>query len=287
MGKRRTVLGRGLEALIPSSGVQSREEARLDDIVPGRSQPRTAFEGDRLTELAESIRLHGILQPLIVSPADEHGKHRLIAGERRWQAARQAGLEVVPIIQRESEARQAVEIALVENLQREDLRPLEEAAAFDRLSRDHGLTQEQIAAAIGRSRSSVANTMRLLTLPPAVRQALTRGEITEGHGRALLGLDDAAAMEATLARVIASGLNVRQTEQLVASLRPASSDRRQTPTERPAALVQLEADLRRRFGAKVSVIEGRKNGRIVIEYYSDEELAGLADRLLGEEGPHA
>ena len=174
-----------------------------------------------------------------------------------------------------------MEIALVENLQREDLAPLEEAAAFERLARDHGLTQEQISVRLGRSRSSIANTMRLNSLPSSVRAALADRRISEGHARALLGVEDVSDLETVLDRITSDGLNVRQTEKLVASQRkPRPADRAARP--KPAMLAQLEGDLRRRFGTKVTVTKGRKTGRIVIEYYSDEELAALAERLLTE-----
>lgn len=280
MGKRRQALGRGLDAIIPSRAHAGVTELALDDIVPSRSQPRTIFDDEKLKELADSIRLHGIIQPLIVSPADGQGKHRLVAGERRWQAARTAGLERVPVVERAIEERGAMEIALVENIQREDLSPLEEASAFDRLARDHGLTQQQIADHMGRSRSAVANTMRLLTLPVALREALADESIREGHARALLGLEDPVTMEQALGQVVANGLNVRQTEALVARLR--SEPRQRTERARPTQLIQLEQALRDSFGTRVSVVKGRKSGRIVIEYYSDEELQALTDRLLGQ-----
>jgi len=251
----------------------------LDAIVPGKSQPRTKFDEAKLAELSESIRIHGIIQPLIVGPPDANGKRPLIAGERRWQAARLAGFESVPVLEREAEAQAATEIALVENLQREDLSPLEEAVAFERLARDGGLTQEQIAGRVGRSRSSIANTMRLLTLPAPAREALAAGHISEGHARALLGLDDMTAMEALLTRVIRDGLNVRQTEALVVALKQGTK-RKRPAAGRPAGLARLEDSLRGHLGTKVSVLKRHKTGRIVIEFYSDEELDGLAERLL-------
>ena len=277
MGKGRRVLGRGLEALIPTHASAVRE-VRLGDIVPSRSQPRTSFDEATISQLAESIRTHGIIQPLVVTPPDETGKRRLIAGERRWQAASQAGLETVPVVERVAGAQDAMEIALIENIQREDLSPLEEASAFERLAREHSLSQEEIATRVGRSRSSVANTIRLLNLPTLVRESLARRDITEGHARALLGLDDHAVMEAALLRIVRGGLNVRQAERLVASLRQGTKTR--AVHDKSAEWVQLESDLRNALGTKVSVVKGRKAGRIVIEYYSEEELESLVDRLL-------
>jgi ParB family transcriptional regulator, chromosome partitioning protein len=281
VGKRRQALGRGIEALIPTSLSGSRELA-LDDIIPGQGQPRKRFDDEKLAGLADSMRSHGILQPLIVSGSDEKGKHRLIAGERRWQAARIAGLGKVPVIVRDSADASAMEIALVENIQRQDLDPLEEAAAFDRLIREFGLTQEDVAHRVGRSRPSITNTIRLLTLPSIVREALIAGDVTEGHARALLGLDNAGAIELALARVVKEDLNVRQTERLVASLREPRAETKphSSPRSQPPHLRALEHRLRASLGTKVTVAKGRKSGRIVIEYYSDDDLQLIVDLLL-------
>jgi ParB family chromosome partitioning protein len=279
VGKQRKVLGRGLDALIPGHAHSSRD-AQLDDIVPGHSQPRTIFDETSIEELAASIRIHGVIQPLLVTPPDSSGKRRLIAGERRWQAARLAGLGSVPIVERETEDRESMEIALVENLQREDLSPLEEAAAFERLIRDHGLTQEAVATRVGRSRPSVANSLRLLSAPTAVKLALADGRISEGHARALLMLRTPDDIEEALARITRDSLSVRQTEQLVASKKSGPAPTTSHPAK-PALIEGLETDLRRRFGTKVSVVKGRRIGRIVIEFYSDEELAAVTEKLLG------
>jgi len=278
VAKPRKVLGRGLDALIPSR--PSAQEARLDDIVPSRHQPRTTFDEPKLTELAESVRVHGIIQPLIVTPPGEDGKRKLIAGERRWQAARQAGLEMVPIVEREADGETALEMALVENIQRQGLSPLEEAAAFDRLSREHGLTQEEIASRVGRARSSVANVMRLLSLPSSVRNALAEGSISEGHARALLGLDSPDLIDAILDRIVELGLSVREAEQLVK--RANDGPRPRQATAKDADLTRLESDLQQSLGTKVLLQPSRKGGRIVIEWYSREELMALTDRLLPE-----
>lgn len=280
MGKRRNALGRGLEALIPASTSAARE-VRLDDIEPGLSQPRKRFDEGTLEELAGSMRTYGVLQPLIVSEADESGKRTLIAGERRWQAARIAGLETVPVVERSGSLSNAMEIALVENIQRQDLDPLEEAAAFDRLVREFGLTQEDLALRVGRSRSSVANTLRLLSLPTPARQALIQGDITEGHARTLLRLELQAA-EMVLERIVREGLNVRQTERLVSSMVDGPSKPPGTIRVQRPELRELEERLRSSLGTKVSVVKGRKFGRIVIEYYSNEDLETLVERLLNQ-----
>lgn len=283
MGKRRNALGRGLDALIPVPEPAIREAA-LDDIVPNRHQPRKRFDEDKLAELARSIEMHGVLQPLIVSPPDSNGRRRLIVGERRWQAARMAGLDSVPVVERESAAENSAEIALVENIQRQDLDPLEEAAALEALIREHGLTQDQAARRIGRSRSAVANSLRLLTLPSPVREALVEGAITEGHARALLAVTDASEIERILRRVVDDGLSVRRTESLVAGLKDGRTTRVvRGPRERRPELRSLEDQLRQSFGTKVSVLPGRNRGRIVIEYYSQDDLSTLLDRLLDSE----
>jgi len=280
VGKRRTALGRGLDALIPARARDSVHELNLEDIVPDRSQPRQRFSEAELDELADSIRVHGLLQPLVVSGPDERGKHRLIIGERRWQAAKKAGLTQVPVMERDAGTPEALEMALVENLQRQDLDPLEAAAAFDRLISRHGLTQEEVARRVGRSRPAVANSLRLLSLPTKVRDALIAGQISEGHARALLAASNPGRMEELLRRVIALGLNVRQTEQLVTGSQSPSTPRQAVP---PSAEVrELEDRLQRSLGTKVSLMPGRKRGRIVIEYYSQEDLSSLVERLLQE-----
>lgn len=266
--------------MIPGESRQGFQEIALDDIIPDRSQPRVRFDEDRIAELAESIKIHGVLQPLIVSKADENGKHRLIVGERRWQAARIAGLETVPAIEREAAPESAMEVALVENLQRQDLDPLEEAAAFDRLIREHGLTQDEVGRRVGRSRSSIANSLRLLSLPTAVSDALIEGRITEGHARALLGLEDVLVVEMVLRSVLAEELSVRETERLVSGMRDRRPDQQMAPREQPPELRALEDQLRLTLGTKVTIQKGRKSGRIVIEYYSREDLDSLLDRLL-------
>ena len=281
MVKSRKALGRGLEALIPARGREGVRELPLEDIVPDRGQPRQRFDEARLSELAESIRLHGILQPLIVASPDANGKHRLIVGERRWQAARLAGLSVVPIVERETSPDTAMAIALVENLQRQDLDPLEEAAAFDRLIRDHGMTQAELAEQVGRSRPSVANSLRLLGLPSSVKDALIDGRITEGHARCLLGLGDSLAMDAALQRILRDELTVRQTETLVTSFKVGATPRPVRPKTKARELQALEDQLRLTLRTKVSIHPGRKASRIVIEYYSAEDLQTLTERLLG------
>jgi ParB family chromosome partitioning protein len=279
MTARRSGLGRGLDALIPN--VQPAvEQIDVDLIAPNPEQPRTVFDADALTELADSIREHGVIQPLIVSrPVSGAGApYQLIAGERRLLAARQAGLQRVPVIVKEASPQALLELALVENLQRQDLGPLEEAAAFRRLADEFGLTQDAIANRVGRSRSGIANSLRLLTLSVEMQASLARGEITAGHARALLGIDDAEERRLAWRRIVEGRLTVRDAESM-AKGRLTSRSRRRTPQRRSPDLVALEERLRGSLGTRVDVTHGRLGGRLVIHYYSDEELESIVERL--------
>lgn len=277
MSGERRGLGRGLEALIPSTpGVT---EVEIDSIVPNPRQPRQALDPQALEELAASIREQGLVQPLVVSQVA--GGYQLLVGERRWRAARLAGLGMVPVVVRDVTPQQMLELALVENLQREDLNPLETATAYSQLVEEFGLTQQQVAEKVGKNRVTVTNTMRLLKLPPEVKEALLRGDITEGHARALLRLESAGAQLEVLQAVRRGGLNVRQAEELVRRLvelprvRPA-------PRVKPAQLRALEDKFRQALGTKVSLTRGSKGGRLVIYFYSEEELQSIYDHLVGE-----
>jgi ParB family chromosome partitioning protein len=283
-------LGKGLDALIPgSTGAVPAQpspggvvDAPLGSIRPNPRQPRTLIDPGSLEELAASIREYGVIQPLIVSRDDSGEGYTLIAGERRWQAARQAGLATVPVLVRQAGDEQLLELALVENIQRADLNALEEAHAFHQMAEEFGLSHEQIAARVGRSRAAVTNTLRLLKLAPAAQQALVDGSITEGHARALLGLDSSDAQEVALRVVISKGLNVRRTEELVRRLSGERllSRSRQVPSP---DLLALEERLRASLGTKVSLRSGsRGKGSVVIHYYSPEELDALLNRLLDE-----
>ena len=287
---RRRGLGRGLGALIPrSSG--GLLELELQRIRPNPEQPRLAIDDTALEALAESIRQHGVLQPIVVSLAD-HGDdvYLLIAGERRWRAAQRAGLRTIPALVKEAAPRARLELALVENVQREDLTPLELAAAYRALIEDHDLTQEQVAQRVGKSRVTVTNTIRLLELPAAARAALADGRISEGHGRALLGAPSEAALQTTLTTVLAERLTVRQTEELVRRKTGGKTDRakqegRPAPAATPpsADTAYLEERFRQRLGTKVQLLRGRRGGRLVVHFFSDEELQGIYQLLGGEE----
>ncbi|GAC1512379.1 MAG: ParB/RepB/Spo0J family partition protein [Chloroflexota bacterium] len=276
--KRRKALGRGLDVLMPATERSGLQEIDLDRIEPNPHQPRQYFEPQALEELAASIREHGIVQPLVVAGIGDD-RYRLVIGERRWRASQLAGLERVPVVVKDASDQETLEIALVENLQRADLNPLEEAQAYQRLTKDFGLTQQEVARQVGKSRAAVANTLRLLSLSPALKDAVIGQRISEGHARALLGLQDEIHQNELLERVEQAGLTVRQTEEAVRHLLEAP--RRATPAVVDPNVEALETDLRRALGTKVSLRHGAKGGRIVIEYYSDEEFQGLYDRLTG------
>ncbi|MSQ61978.1 MAG: ParB/RepB/Spo0J family partition protein [Dehalococcoidia bacterium] len=294
MTKPKSGLGRGLSALIPqvTSGV---DDVDIDLVVPNPQQPRTAMEPEALEELAESIRTHGIIQPLLVSrTAGPRGGtiYQLIAGERRLQAARLAGLARVPIVVREAAPRDLLELALVENVQRQDLTPLEEAQAYRRLIDEFHLTQEAVAGQVGRSRVTVTNALRLLSLPSEVKLALASGQITEGHARALLGLETNPQRIEACQMVVRDGLTVRETEELVrrwnapvalptSAAAPASAAKKRRGDADVAA---IEESLRNILGTKVLLVRGRKGGRLVIHFYSDDDLEGLLDILTGQVG---
>ncbi len=275
---RRSGLGRGLEALIPTT--EERESAvtqvPASAISPNPMQPRTTLDSEALEELAASIREHGMIQPLIVTQQGPE-RYQLIAGERRLEASRMAGLAMVPVIVKEATPQQVLELALVENIQRADLNPLEEAAAFQQLVEEFGLTQEQVAERVGKSRVAVTNVLRLLRLPAEVKQALADGAIREGHARALLALPTTEAQVAALRTVTSKALSVRQTEELVRRLLA------EPPAKKPAQPVSpkvraLEEEFRQTLGTRVNLYRDRKGrGRLVIHFYSEEELQAIYD----------
>jgi ParB family chromosome partitioning protein len=281
---RKTGLGKGLDALIPSndnslplSGVT---QIPVDQIIPNPRQPRARFDPDQLAELAASIREHGVIQPLLVTQGDGPEQYILIAGERRLLAARQEGLETIPAIIREASQEEMVELALVENVQRSDLSPLEAAEAYRQLSEDFRLSHEEIAARVGKSRVAVTNTLRLLKLPTTVQQALNEGLISEGHARALLALPSPQAQQAAMQTILKHDLNVRQTEEFVRRLSGQKAESATKPAP-PPEISELEERMRTSLGTKVRLNRTRKGGTLVIHFYSDEELNSLVDRILG------
>ena len=273
-------LGRGLAALIPqrAPSLGGSIEIPLARIRENPRQPRLRMNDEALASLAESIRQHGVIQPILVTETIDG--YTLVAGERRVRAARMAGLERIPAIVRQLADRQQLELALVENLQREDLDPMEAARAYRQLMDEFSFTQEDLATRVGRARSTVANTLRLLELHPAVQDAVAASLITEGHARALGGLPPEAQAPAVTS-VIADDLSVRQTEELVRRVREPRAERVSTQAGPDPDVERVEEDLRRSLGTKVRLTRTRRGGRIVIEYFGDEELARLYQRLVG------
>jgi ParB family chromosome partitioning protein len=273
-GERRG-LGKGLEALIPSAAGVT--EVAVESIVPNPRQPRQALDPEALQELADSISEQGLVQPLVVTEAE--GGYQLLVGERRWRAAQLAGLEVVPVVVREVTPQQMVELALVENIQREDLNPLETASAYQQLVEEFGMTQQQVAEKVGKNRVTVANTLRLLKLPGQVKNSLLQGQITEGHARALLRLESAQDQLEALHAVVQGDLSVRQAEQMIRRMveepRPKSP-----PRERSTQLKALEDKFRQALGTKVTLARSGKGGRLVVYFYSEEELQAIYDLIV-------
>jgi ParB family chromosome partitioning protein len=279
-------LGRGLEAILGAaadSGEELREIA-VGDIYPNPHQPRTHLDLAKLDELAASIREHGIVQPILVRPFGD--RFELVAGERRWRAAQLAGLATVPAMVRSLNDRQSLEIALIENLQREDLNAIEEAKAYRAMMATMDMTQEQVAGRLGMSRPAVSNALRLLTLDGEVQASVEDGRVSAGHARTLVGLGGAVQRE-LVGKIIAGQLSVRQTEQLVAALERSAPEAKQAQLRRRALapeLRDLERRLRERLGAEVLIQNGRKGGALVIRYFGAEELDRLVEMLLGVAG---
>ena len=270
-------LGRGYETLFSdnTTEVQNVSTLRVAEIEPNRDQPRKTFDDSAIAALADSIREHGMLQPILVRPL-ENGSYQIVAGERRWRAARMLGLEEVPVTIRAMTDQETMQIALIENLQRENLNPIEEALGYQELMDQFGMTQEGISKIVGRSRSAVANSLRLLQLPEPIQQYLQEGSMTVGHAKALAGFTDEEAMLACAARAAEGQLTVRAIEKLAAAptehlLKP---DRR-----RDSYYKEMELSLSSSLGRKVKVDQGRKKGVLILEYYDKEDLAALAEKL--------
>lgn len=278
-------LGKGLDALFHSNPLEA-DTARgsvtqipTASIRPNPYQPRGDMDADRLAELADSIRAHGILQPLVVRPHEDG--YELVAGERRFRAAQAAGLDEVPVVIRECTNREMLELALIENIQREDINAIDAAVAFRRLIDEFGLTQEDVAARVGKSRPAVANTLRLLNLPPGIRQRVSSGELSEGHARALLGLESAPdAQQALVDRILTQHLNVRETEKLVREI----TDRKRSPdtpatAPRDPYVTKIEEHLQRYFGTRVSIARNGDRGTIRIDFYDQEQFERILELL--------
>lgn len=289
-------LGKGLGALLPSSldieGDLDKEirELRLDEIIPNTDQPRRQFDQDKLTELALSIQEHGIVQPIVVRTL-ENGLYQIVAGERRWRAAQQLELETIPVIIKDYNDKQMMEIALIENIQREDLNPLEEARAYQILIEEHQLTQEELGGRLGKSRSYIANTLRLLNLSIPVQKMLEEGQLTSGHARAILTLPE-KGQETLAEKIIIEGLSVRETEQIVKTILTLKEEKADKLIQKEKSgstlyensiIADFQERLRERLGTKVEINQQGDKGRIIIEYYSPGDLQRVLDLFFEEE----
>ena len=286
----REALGKGINALIPDfeMGVpESREngpakntELLIDEISPNRFQPRKYFDDNKLEELVASIRENGVLQPILVQKSDTG--YELVVGERRWRASKKAGLKKIPALIREVTDAQALELAIIENIHRQDLNPIEEADAYARLADEFALTQEMIAKRVGKSRTAVANTLRLLKLSRNIKEDLISGKISMGHARALLGLDNAGQMEALRKEIFKQDLTVRQIESRVSRLKqPVPTKPVSLVSKKNIFIKDLAKELERRLGTKVDIKPAKKGGKLVVTYYSDDDLDRIKD-LIGQ-----
>ena len=285
----RKVLGRGLGALIPSRTPDHQPppaaahqagllQLDLGKIVPNPHQPRKEFTADKLAELSASITAKGLIQPVIVRPLGD-GRYELIAGERRWRAAAKAGLTKIPAVVRQAESAEAIELALIENIQREDLNPIETAQAYRHLAETFDLSHEEIAAKVGKDRSSITNLLRLLNLPEEIQKDLAAGTLSIGHARALLGITDRAGQLAARAAVLAKGLSVRETELLVKRLGRPKKDQTGKVVKKDIYINELENSMRNALGTKVTIRHHGKSGIIELHYFSVEELDRLVNHL--------
>ncbi len=274
MAKR--ALGKGLDALISNEKTEDSgiKELKINEIEPNINQPRKRFDDEKLQQLAESIKQHGIVQPIIVS--NEDNTYRIVAGERRWRAARLAGITTVPVIIKNVSKREEMELALIENLQREDLNPIEEAEAYEKLIREHGITQEELSGIIGKSRPAIANSLRLLALDEKVKGYLINEEISSGHARALLAIEDKELQKKAADEVISMKLSVRETEKLVKKYLDSKKQKVRSKSK-SAEHIEIEERLKEIFGTKVKLVTNNKKGKIMIEYYSNDELERIME----------
>jgi ParB family transcriptional regulator, chromosome partitioning protein len=281
---KRPALGRGLGALIPGGSPAERRGVLMlgiEEISPDRGQPRRHFAEDHLTELAESIKAKGVLLPILVRRAQSGNGYILIAGERRWRASQKAGLRELPALVREVTEAEAFELALIENIQREDLNPVEEAEAYQRLVDEHGLTQEKLAERVGKDRSTVANSLRLLRLPEPIKLAIVAGTLSMGHARALLGLSDPGDLEKAALKVMDEGLSVRAVEQLVQRLKGKRGGKKEK-LEGTVQTRNVVERLQRRLGTKVELKDRAGRGEVVVRYDGYGDLDRILALILGE-----
>ena len=280
MAKKMSGLGKGLGALMLENATDemlAQNELDLNEIVPNRDQPRKTFDEASIEELAQSIKQHGVLQPLLVRPIPSGG-YQLVAGERRWRACRIAGLTKVPAVIKELTDTETMEIAIIENLQREDLNPIEEAEGLQALIDKCGYTQEEVATSVGKSRPAIANSLRLLRLPPEVREMTKNAEISAGHARALLAFDNDAMMLEAAKNIVSNKMTVRDVERL-AKIKETTEPRRRRARRRDSFYDEVELSLSEATGRKVKVYTGRNGGTIELEFFDREDLKELANKL--------
>lgn len=278
-------LGAGLDTLFSdnTNEVQVKKTLRTAEIEPNRDQPRKYFSDEAIASLADSIREHGMLQPVLVRPLNSGG-YQIVAGERRWRAARMLGMDEIPVNIRELSDTEAMQISLIENLQRENLNPVEEALGYKELIENYGMTQDKVAKTVGRSRSSVANAVRLLSLPERVLKMVENGVLSAGHAKALLGFENEELLIATAVRAADGGLTVRQVERAAQkSLETDDSSSKASDKKIDNYFVEMELSLKERLGRKVKVDYGKNKGVLVLEFYNKEDLAAIAEKLAGEE----
>lgn len=281
MAKKQSGLGKGLGALMLENSVDemvATNSLPLTEIVPNKEQPRKTFDEGALEELADSIKQHGVLQPLLVRPLPSGG-YQLVAGERRWRASRIAGLKDVPVVVKELSDVETMEIAIIENLQREDLNPIEEAEGLQALIDRCGFTQEEVATSVGKSRPAIANALRLLKLPSEVREMTKNGEISAGHARALLAFDNEAMIYEVAQNIVKNNLTVRDVERLAKTSEAQTSTTRRKSKKRDSFYDEVELSLTEILGRRVKVYNGRDKGTLEIEFYSTEDLKNIANKL--------
>lgn len=277
-------LGSGLDTLFMdnTNDIQVKKTLRTSEIEPNRNQPRKVFSDEAIAALADSIREYGVLQPILVRPLGT-GMYQIVAGERRWRAARMLGLDEVPVNIKELSDLEAMQIAIVENLQRENLNPLEEASGYSELIEKFGMTQEKVAKLVGRSRSAVANAVRLLTLPESVQKMVESGDLSAGHARALLAFDDEELLISTAQKAASGGLTVRQVEKIAQKSTEETPEKPASDTKIDNYFKEMEISLNETLGRKVKVDYGKNKGALILEFYDKDDLAELASKLAKEE----
>lgn len=284
MAAKKGGLGKGLEALFTDNAQTEAENAstlRISEIEPNKKQPRKDFDDEALAELADSIRQHGVLQPLLVRPT-AHGTYQIVAGERRWRASRMAGLTEVPVVIKDLTDEQSMEYALIENLQREDLNPVEEAKGYRTLTTTHGLTQDEVAGIVGKSRPVVANALRLLALPKEVLEMLENELLSVGHARALLGISEEGLQISLAQKVVLEDLTVRDVERIVKDMHQEQPEKVITRATRDSYFDEVELALKEQLGRKIKIKGSKDKGTIQIEFYNKEDLAEIAYRIAGQ-----